>query len=160
VAVAGARMFLGLRGPVLRGWAVLLEIAVEPAVDPRFLQLKEVRPGIWYHTHFLHLDGLGVRDLCCLHADLLIVAGPTMALDGPVRMYRWKDALTTTDAQVVSHPDLVREVPCGTAGDHAEGFTLLTKEDAEPAKVLVVYDSPAKHRLQDATGVRADVFAV
>jgi hypothetical protein len=161
LAVAGERIFLGLRGPVLRGWAVILEIALEPATDPRFLQLQEVGPGTWYHKHFLYLDGLGVRELCLMKSDLLILAGPTMELDGPVRIYRWKDALTSTTEQFAYQPEMVREVPFGKAGDHAEGITLLQKNDeAAPPKVLVIYDSPTKKRLKGVTGVQADVFAV
>jgi hypothetical protein len=41
-------------------------------------------------------NDLGVRELCLMNSDLLILAGPTMGLDGPVRIYRWKDALATT----------------------------------------------------------------
>jgi len=161
LAVVGERIFLGLRGPVLRGWAVILEIAVETATDPRFLQLKEVGPGKWYKKHFLRLDGLGVRELCIMQSDLLILAGPTMVLDGPARIYRWKDALTTTEEQFAYQTEMVREMPFGKARGHAEGITRFNKKaDAEHPKILVVYDSPAKKRMKGATGVRADIFKV
>ncbi|MNG03413.1 hypothetical protein D3C84_864920 [compost metagenome] len=41
--------------------------------------------SIWtcrYRKHFFALNGLGFRDLCTSGDDLLILAGPTMDLDG------------------------------------------------------------------------------
>jgi hypothetical protein len=79
IAVSGPRVHLGLRGPVLRGWAVVLEL--RPVVDPdapERLLLRPLADGRRYRTHVLRLDGLGVRDLCPHGADLLVLAGPTM----------------------------------------------------------------------------------
>jgi uncharacterized protein DUF3616 len=80
LAVAGNRVFIGLRGPVLRGWAVLLELELE--VDdkkPSRLNLKPINPNNphnpknpTYRKHFIELGGLGVRDLCVQDSDLLI----------------------------------------------------------------------------------------
>lgn len=84
LAVVGDRIFIGLRGPVLRGWAVIVEI--EPKEDEgnvSQLKLKKIgRDDRPYRKHFLQLNGLGVRDLCVQHSDLLLLAGPTMDLDG------------------------------------------------------------------------------
>lgn len=44
LAVSGDRIFLGLRGPVLRGWAIILEIEVTET-DPGTLTLKELDEG-------------------------------------------------------------------------------------------------------------------
>lgn len=91
LAVAGERLFLGLRGPVLRGWAVILEVELqEDHKQPSTLRLKPIGPNDrLYRKHFLHLGGLGIRDLCVHGHDLLILAGPTMELDGPVTIFRW-----------------------------------------------------------------------
>ena len=91
LAAAGGRLFLGLRGPVLRGWAVVLEVALAEDPDRRStLRLQAIGPhGRPYRKHFLHLGGLGIRDLCAQGTDLLILAGPTMDLDGPVTVFRW-----------------------------------------------------------------------
>src|SRR5688500_19591809 len=65
IAVTGERVYLGLRGPVLRGWAFVLEL--RPEVDPDAPDRLELRPfddGRRYRKHVLRLDGLGVRDLC------------------------------------------------------------------------------------------------
>ncbi len=158
IGVAGDRVFLGLRGPVLRGWAVVLELrpGLDPD-DPTRLELGEFEDGRRYRKHVLRLAGLGVRDLCPHGEDLLVLAGPTMDLDGPVHVFRWRGALTADTPQVVRDDLLVREVdlPFGVGVDHAEGIGLLDPDPAGP-RLLVVYDSPAPERLL-GHGVTADV---
>jgi hypothetical protein len=155
VAVAGDRVYLGLRGPVLRGWAVVLELRPEVDPDhPRRLRLQPFADGRGYRKHVLRMAGLGVRDLCPHGEDLLVLAGPTMDLDGPVRVYRWHDALTVEAPQVVRGDALTRELelPYGDGDDHAEGIGLLGDD-----RLLVVYDSPAPARMHEH-GVDADVL--
>src|SRR3712207_469352 len=102
IAVAGPRVYLGLRGPVLRGWAVVLEVRPEVEPDaPERLRLAPFDDGRPYRKHVLRLQGLGVRDLCPHGEDLLVLAGPTMDLDGPVRIHRWHGALRADLPQVV-----------------------------------------------------------
>lgn len=62
LAVAGSRLFLGLRGPVLRGWALILEVEPrEKNHDASTLKLKRIGPdGSRYRKHFLQLGGLGI----------------------------------------------------------------------------------------------------
>jgi Protein of unknown function (DUF3616) len=161
IAVAGERVYLGMRGPVLRGWAVLLELW--PYVDPDQpgrLRLREGADGLPYAKHLLDLDGLGVRDLCPHGDDLLVLAGPTMDLDGPVRVYRWRDGCVVQAPSVVRGDDLARHVdlPHGSGVDHAEGIDVLGTDAAGTAdRLLVVYDSPATERLGDDGSVTADV---
>ena len=154
IAVRGDRVLLGLRGPVLRGWALVLEL--RPYVDeaePDRLRLRLLDEGRRYHKHVLDLAGLGVRDLCPSGDDLLVLAGPTMDLDGPVHVFRWHGALRVDAPTVVRGDALTREVdlPYGEGCDHAEGIGLLPD-----GGLLVVYDSPAPERLQDGA-VLADV---
>jgi hypothetical protein len=60
LTVAGERLFLGLRGPVLRGWAVVLEVEPAETGDPSLLKLKKIGPdGRRYRKHFLDLAGWG-----------------------------------------------------------------------------------------------------
>lgn len=155
LAINQNRIFLGLRGPVLRGWAVMLEIELEDIGLGRLL-LKKVGQKKPYKKHFIYLNGLGIRDLCWDGEDLLILAGPTMDLDGPVRVYRLKDGVNLQE-NVLSKPDIVREIPYGNSEDHAEGMTLFTDFTQKPS-VMVVYDSPAQSRLQGDGDVIADVF--
>jgi hypothetical protein len=57
LAVVGDRIFIGLRGPVLRGWAVILEVEVnEGDDDASKLKLKKIgRDDRRYRKHFLQL---------------------------------------------------------------------------------------------------------
>ncbi len=150
IVVHSDRIFLGLRGPVLRGWAVMLEIELE-ANGTDLLKLKAGE----YKKYFIFLNGLGIRDLCLQGEDLLILAGPTMDLDGPVRVYRLEN-LKCLQANQLHKPTQVLEIPYGNGDEHAEGITLLT--DTETPEILVVYDSPAIERLPGVSDVLADVF--
>ena len=156
LAVSGERIFIGLRGPVLRGWAGILEVSVDPA-DSFRLKLKAIGPeGRPYKKHFVNLNGLGVRDLCVDGEDLLILAGPTMNLDGPVAVFRWRGALASSGEQLIFSDGLERlfTVPNGVGFDHAEGMTLVT----DPKRLLIVYDSPGEGRRISDRAVKADVF--
>ena len=159
LAVREGRVVLGLRGPVLRGWAVLLELGPEAAGDA--LELGQVGPkGRRYRKHFLDLEGCGVRDLCFTSGgDLLVLAGPTMALDGAVRVHRWTvpDGEADTITTRVGCPALL-EVPHRRGADRAEGMVLLPGR--EQAELLVVYDSPAPDRQHGKGAVDADVFVL
>lgn len=161
LAVIGKRVFLGLRGPVLRGWAILLELAVER--DGNQLELKRNGPdGRRYRKHFLDLEGCGMRDLALRAGgeELLLLAGPTMALDGTVRLHRWRipgdDSLDTIT--VKKDCPAVMAIPHRRGRDRAEGIELM--EGADDPELLVVYDSPADDRLSGETLVDADVMAL
>ena len=158
IAVSGERVYLGLRGPVLRGWAFVLEL--RPYVDPDEpgrLRLREFDDGLPYRKHVLDLDGLGVRDLCPAGEDLLVLAGPTMDLDGPVRIYRWHGAYRVQMPAIVRGEVVTRELELtyGEGDDHAEGMGLIGRPEDKMA--LVVYDSPAAVRLTEDGAVIADV---
>ncbi|WP_276750748.1 DUF3616 domain-containing protein, partial [Chlorogloeopsis fritschii] len=156
ITVYQNRIFMGLRGPVLRGWAVMLEIEVESS-QTGVLRLKNIsEEGRQYKKHFMFLNGLGIRDLCVHGEDLLILAGPTMDLDGPVQLYCLPGGVHLQE-NVLHSPELVQKIPYGNREDHAEGITLAQDLFGEPS-LLVVYDSPAKARLVDDGGVIADIF--
>jgi hypothetical protein len=159
LAVAGERVFLGLRGPVLRGWAVVLEL--RPQGHGARLRLAPVGEGkSRVRKHLLDLGGLGIRDLCRHGDDLLVLAGPTMALDGPVRVLRWRHALQADQACVLSASALetVLEVPFGRGEDHAEGIALFRRAPDAAPELLVVYDSPAARRQVGASALQVDLF--
>jgi hypothetical protein len=161
--VRGEKILIGLRGPVLRGIAIILEISVEEK-ETGILSLKSIGDKEErYKKHFLDLDGLGVRDLCLDGEDVLILAGPTMDLDGTLRVFRWKGAFSLPDESFSVHKEGVLEalfdIPHTSGGDRAEGLTLFPNSDSSKA-VLVVYDSPDSKRIIEPTGVLADVFAL
>jgi hypothetical protein len=158
IAVSGERVYLGLRGPVLRGWAFVLELRPEVhRGNPHRLRLRSFEDGLPYRKHVLSLDGLGVRDLCPAGEDLLVLAGPTMNLDGPVRIYRWHGAYRVEMPAIVRGDLLTRELELtyGEGADHAEGLGLIGAPESGMA--LVVYDSPAADRLTEDGAVIADV---
>lgn len=163
LAVVGSRLLLGLRGPVLRGWAVILEVELkEDENKPSTLKFKKIGPGNRpYRKHFLQLGGLGIRDLCAHGADLLILAGPTMDLDGPVTVFRWPGGAQPEGESLVFAAQLpiIMEVPYGQGEnkgmDHAEGMTRFG-EDAR--SILIVYDSASADRKPGEDNVAADIF--
>ena len=159
LAVSGERVFVGLRGPVLRGWAVVLELHLEDG-KPGELNLKRIGPkGRAYRKHFLNLGGLGVRSLSIDGSDILVLAGPTLTHDGPVRIFRWPKGAAESAETVVWPDEFIGkplDVKHGEGVDRAEGMALL-RGIGGPA-VLVVYDAPSKDRKVDGRGVRADVF--
>ncbi|TDD76765.1 DUF3616 domain-containing protein [Actinomadura rubrisoli] len=164
IAAHGDRLYVGLRGPVLRGWAVLMEIRPDGHPDdPRRLRLLPVGDGRdRYRTHFLDLGGLGIRDLCPHGDDLLVLTGPSMGLDGPVRVLRWRGAAKADAAEIVTADELevVGDLPYGEGDDHAEGIAVLEESNGTGTRVLVVYDSPSPGRLTEDGGVLADVVNI
>ncbi|MDD1976291.1 MULTISPECIES: DUF3616 domain-containing protein [Pseudomonas] len=164
LVVIGSRLLLGLRGPVLRGWAVLLEI--EPELSDGStdtLVLKKIGPqGRRYRKHFFALNGLGVRDLCISGDDLLILAGPTMNQDGPVTVFRWRGGFTSDAENVVFVDQLeqVVEVPFGQGDDHAEGMCLFESGEPPGEQLLILYDSASQGRKHGDTEVEGDLFVL
>ncbi|MFW6296023.1 MAG: DUF3616 domain-containing protein [Halothece sp.] len=161
LAVHGDKVFLGLRGPVLRGWAIILELEVEEK-NPGVLTLKEIGPeGERYKKHFVNLNGLGVRELCLLNGDMLILAGPTMDLEGRMSVFCLKDILncsenTLSDAES-GNLEVLFELPFVIGSDHAEGLALFPCL-GEGDSLLVVYDSPNPNRKLAPNEIFADVF--
>ncbi len=161
LAVAGDRVFVGLRGPVLRGWAVILELALEEQ-DASTLTLKPIGPDDQpYRKHFLDLGGLGVRDLSVQDDDLLILAGPTMTVAGPQKVFRWPGGARPDRESLVFGKDLpsVLTIPIGAGQEQAEGITLFDRDDGDARSMLVVYDA-AERRQRKASAVEADLFAL
>ena len=120
--------------------------------------------GFWALL-FLFLVGLGVRDIRCFGDDLLILAGPTMDLDGHVLLYRWRGGARVEGETVVERQDLevVLDFPHGSQvpdHDHPEGVALFEAHGRERTPgLLIVYDAPAPDRCVDGRTVLADLFA-
>jgi hypothetical protein len=155
------RILLGLRGPVLRGIAMMLELELDEP-EPGRLALKPNRDGSLYRRHFLDLDGLGIRELCLDGEDLLILAGPTMDLDGTLRLFRLSDVWMLPNdsfSDQATRLTTVFDIPHGRGTDKAEGVALWQRS-GQPKGVLIVYDSPNPDRVIDGSHVVADVFAL
>lgn len=159
LTTSGERIFIGLRGPVLRGWAIVLEIETEED-DKGQLHLKQLTEKRSYKKHFLHLKGKGIRELRIFGEDMYILAGPTMDQDGVIAIYRWPNALQQTKEECMVHTkELERlcEVPHGSGAesgkDKAEGLAIYDEKHA-----LVVFDSPMDARKTEENAVLADLI--
>jgi hypothetical protein len=160
LAVCKNRLFLGLRGPVLRGWAVVLEIEVTES-EPGILTLQPFKSGQLYRKHFLDLDGMGVRELCFHDDHLLILAGPTMDLAGATRLFRHKHILQQSDDSIACQGDgsldALLDLPFHPTADKAEGLTLFPCFGKTEA-FMVLYDSPQPARMLEPGATLVDVF--
>ena len=158
LAASGGRIWLGLRGPTVRGFAIILELMqVEHGAE---LGLRKIGPtGARYRKHFLDLAGLGIRDLAAAGRDLVILAGPTMGLSGPWAVLRWRDGLTDIAEGIVDQGGLEAVLPINpTNGDHPEGIVKFRHPNDGRNGWLVVYDHPNPARLSPEGGYQADFF--
>lgn len=180
LALVNDRLFLGLRGPVLRGYTCILDLAVT-VKKSKPDELKLIGS---YRKHFLNLQGLGIRDLVVWQDQLLILAGPTLALDGSIRVFQCPLAQfsDTEDTCLTTVPLCLGDIPHQPGSDRAEGITLWPSRDPDPAEnsdnandsekselpeqpqgsphleLIVLYDAPHASRLIDPTGIWADRF--
>ena len=173
LAVAGEnRLFVGLRGPVLRGWACVIELRLDEERTgpdkPGKLKLKNfAETGLAYRRVFLQLDGLGIRDLCFDGDDLLILAGPSMDIDWPVAIYRWNGARaeTTADAMLALDEATLSRVPVAalppgrTGFDRAEALLLWPEENGF-RRVLVAFDNPSPLRIASGRHVFCEALQI
>ncbi|MBB5712893.1 DUF3616 domain-containing protein [Sphingomonas xinjiangensis] len=143
IAVAFPRVALGMRGPVIEKYAVLLEFELRERAKTQL-----AIDGSLY-KRMLDLEGLGIRDLKRVGKDLLILAGPTTALDGPCAVYRWRGWLDEPPAHkhtvCLHRPERIIELGFGRGNDHPEALAVVHDQDIR--KLLVICDSPSDKRL-------------
>ncbi|NJS12958.1 MAG: DUF3616 domain-containing protein [Microcoleus sp. CSU_2_2] len=161
LAVHGERIFIGLRGPVLRGWAIILEIEVKESKQG-VLKLKAIgEAGKLYKKHFVYLNGLGVRELCFNGEDLIILGGPTMTLSGAMRVFRLRGILGREGDSITGQDggdlQVLFDLPFKVGADNAEGLALFPCLGRSNS-LLVVYDSPDAGRIGEGNAIFADVF--
>lgn len=157
IAVCGNRVALGMRGPVIATHALLVE--VEIAADAKG-RLSLARGPI---RRLLAMEGLGIRDLKRVGDDLIILAGPTTGLSGPCAIYRWpgwaSDPAHDPQKVHLHRPERLLEVPFSRGCDHPEGLALWKDGRDGSTRILVIYDSPCRSRIDpDAKTIVADVF--
>ncbi len=95
IAARGSRVLVGLRGPVLRGIALVLDL--------RLGGLNGDGPTLTLEAHrcrYLSLSGLAVRDLAVVPGsdDVMVLAGPTLDMAGPCYLHRWRRAFGPLDS--------------------------------------------------------------
>jgi hypothetical protein len=166
IAVQGNRLLLGLRGPVLRGWSALIEIAIDARDDQLHMVPIDER-GTLIRKHFLQLEGSGIRDLHFSGDDLYILGGPTMVLDGDIRVFKWSGAkpLLSANQEPVRFEYALNEsieLPHGRGCNRAEAICNLPPELTESKNGkpswLVLYDAPGADRKDGEFTVYGDLL--
>ena len=157
LAIFEDRIFIGLRGPVLNGYAVILEISCKE-FDGELLLSKKPEEEKLYRKHFVDLSGMGIRELNIdKKGDLYLLAGPTMDLDGTISIYKIKGGLPDEYASVIHKPERLFDVARGAELEHgadkAEGMAFLPD-----GKLLITYDSPVPERLEGENAVWMDCY--
>jgi hypothetical protein len=97
--------------------------------------------------------------MCLAGDDLLLLVGPTMSLEGPAFVLRWRDAVSDDSSGVVdpARVETVAELPYKLHMDHPEGLELWP----DPPGALVIYDAPGPQRVESASStVRTDVISL
>ena len=166
-AATGGRLFVGLRGPVIDGWACILELCVGvDARRPERLVLKSVgepraatgERGPRYRKHFLDLGGGGVRDLCFIGRHLLVLSGPPLRGKGTAAIRLWRNALSSRAPQLLQDERLptLLELPYRAKKNHPEAIAVLGAEGRR-VRVIVVCDSADDARRVPPAGLRADI---
>jgi hypothetical protein len=139
MALVGRKILLGLRGPTVDSIALVVETSVR--TRPRLRLDRSV-------THFLDLEGLGIRDLARWRGEIVVLAGPVTSAPGPFRLYRWKPRRQRR----TQTPEQVYEWPLGD--EHPEGVCRLDRDGR--IGLLVLYDNPDHSRRIRGTRYRAD----
>ncbi len=158
MAVQRDRVWLGLRGPVLRGHAVVLDLELKQKA-PNRLKGRRIDGERRYRKHLLDTRGLGIRDMRFEGDDLLLLVGPTMSLEGPAFVLRWRDAAHDDSSGVIApeRVETIAELPYQLHADHPEGIELWPEAGA--GALLIIYDAPAPERTDaDTSTVWADVI--
>lgn len=161
-------LFLGLRAPVLDGWACILELKVDPSLDRRGnLRLRNLQRhpddvcGARYRKHFLDLSGMGVRDLCRVGKDLLVLTGPPMRGGGRAQLRVWRNAFASKHESLLDDDDLpiLLDLPYPEQDDHPEAVALVGT-DHRHLWLLVINDSAGKRLRPHAGALRATLHQV
>ncbi|MBT9312743.1 DUF3616 domain-containing protein [Leptothoe kymatousa] len=139
LAFQDERLYLGFRGPILRGNYVPVMVIPSKGFE------KEITD---YEIRFVQLNGGAIRDMTAVDGGFLIIGGPMGDAPGPYGIYFWdgSDMVYGTDRPVPMPPACIRleEIvpPIGDDGamGKAEGITVV-EETATGYRVLIVFDS-------------------
>ena len=155
LAVRGERVLLGLRGPVLGAFAVVIEMRMKMSkkgrLKPRKLGDKR------YRLHLVDLQGLGIRDMLFAGDSLLFLAGPTQDIEGLQKIFAIDDLPDGSGFTRANAVRMVRSLEIRDGEDHAEGIALFTPEKDD--FLLVAHDSPGPDRYDaQKNRLEVDVF--
>jgi hypothetical protein len=157
--------YIGLRGPVIDGLAVVIEIDIRDH-NKRGLKIASAP-----RFHLVDLRGFGVRDLEWDDGDLLILAGPTMTRQKESALFRWRDAKNASaersenDVREVGGIEQIGRLPMAPDCGGPEAFTRIAPGSLD---FMVLRDGIKGPRLVDRDGketvdgpiYRAEVYRV
>jgi Protein of unknown function (DUF3616) len=135
LAVRSDRLFLGFRGPVLNGKALVMSVNIDAAFGnaPARPQVYPINLG----------DGMGVRDLATVADGFLVLSGPEADEPGEADLFFW-DGQSAAPARL----GMLGGVP-----DHAKPEAVLVlAEDMEAYRLLIMSDgipggAPTEYRV-------------
>ncbi len=136
ISSEGKTLYLGFRGPVLRGNYVPLMV-IEDWTD---------KDKSEYELRFVQLEGNGIRDITKVKDGFLIVAGPVGDGNSSYQLYFWNgiDSIPGKDKEQTVGKTILQklgEIP--TSPDaKAEGITVGEETDSTYT-FIIVYDSVA-----------------
>ncbi|MGE0424010.1 MAG: DUF3616 domain-containing protein [Reyranellaceae bacterium] len=147
---------VGLRGPVIDGLAVLIEVKIR---DHHARGLKVVGAP---RFHLLDLDGFGVRDLEWRGKDLLILAGPTMTRQKESALFRWNDAWKDIKQGGKSVVEVhgIQEIGSLPMPEEHSGPEVITRIAEEEPEYMVLRDGVGRARLCNNDGTPTDLGPV
>ena len=147
---------VGLRGPVIDGLAVLIEVKIR---DHHARSLKVVGAP---RFHLLDLDGFGGRDLEWCGKDLLILAGPTMTRQKESALFRWNDACEqiTKDDKSVVEVHGIQEIGLLPMPEEHSGPEVITSIAEEEPEYMLLRDGIGSDRLCNSDGTPTDLGPV
>lgn len=131
LAVYRKNLYIGFRGPVLRGNYV-------PIMVTEFDDLLD------YELRYVQLAGNGIRDITRTQDGFLVIAGPVGDGQGPYQLYFWngEDTIPGEDRPDASgYCQLIGEIPLPEKYPEAkaEGITVL-EDQGHKMTAIVVYD--------------------
>ncbi|MEA5463686.1 DUF3616 domain-containing protein [Leptothoe sp. PORK10 BA2] len=150
LAYQKGQLFLGFRGPILRGNYVPVMVIDQDAFDrtkalkTKDLKAKDPKP---YELRFVQLNGGAIRDMTAVDDGFLIIGGPMGDAPGPYNLYFWDgtDMVYGKDRLPPMPPALIQleniQPPLGDDGTPGkpEGITVL-EETITGYKALIIYD--------------------
>ncbi len=121
-------LYLGFRGPVLRGNYV-------PIMVTEFDDLAD------YEIRYVNLGGNGIRDMTKVKDGFLLIAGPVGDGFGPYELFFWdgQDMIPGDQRLPEQHLQRLGQMELPTHDAKAEGITVI-KDQPGSYTVIVVYD--------------------
>ena len=129
IAVDNETLYLGFRGPVLRGNYVPIMVTTFDHPES-------------YKLLYVQMDGRGVRDITKVRDGFLIVGGPVGDGEGAYNLYFWDgtNSIPGKDQEIDAQMVNLGTIP--TKGAKAEGITVINETETD-YEVLIVYDTLA-----------------